>query len=80
MFEKVNPMHPDKIADRIAGALVDLAYKNTLNPKVALEVLIGHNECHIIGESSYDYNEDEINKILDRLVPYIKKRTYNIVK
>ncbi|VGV56420.1 Uncharacterised protein [Streptococcus pyogenes] len=27
MFEKVNPKHPDKIADRIAGAMVDLAYK-----------------------------------------------------
>ena len=26
MFEKVNPMHPDKIADRIAGAIVDLGY------------------------------------------------------
>jgi len=26
MFEKVNPSHPDKVADRIAGALVDLAY------------------------------------------------------
>ena len=24
MFEKVNPSHPDKIADRIAGAVVDL--------------------------------------------------------
>ena len=23
MFEKVNPSHPDKVADRIAGALVD---------------------------------------------------------
>ena len=27
MFEKVNPKHPDKECDRIAGALVDLAYK-----------------------------------------------------
>lgn len=27
MFEKVNPAHPDKIADRIAGALVGRAYK-----------------------------------------------------
>ena len=27
MIEKVNPCHPDKIADRIAGAIVDLAYK-----------------------------------------------------
>lgn len=26
MFEKVNPSHPDKIADRIAGAFVDYAY------------------------------------------------------
>jgi len=25
MFEKVNPAHPDKIADRIVGALVDIA-------------------------------------------------------
>ena len=33
MFEKVNPMHPDKIADRIAGAIVDLAYKKNNNPK-----------------------------------------------
>lgn len=24
MFEKVNPSHPDKMADRIAGAIVDL--------------------------------------------------------
>ncbi|RIY24710.1 S-adenosylmethionine synthetase, partial [Bifidobacteriaceae bacterium WP021] len=27
MIEKVNPSHVDKIADRIAGAIVDLAYK-----------------------------------------------------
>lgn len=27
MFEKVNPSHPDKVADRIAGAMVDLAYR-----------------------------------------------------
>ena len=35
MIEKVNPSHPDKIADRIAGAIVDLAYKKSDNPKVA---------------------------------------------
>lgn len=33
MYEKVNPKHPDKIADRIAGAIVDLAYKKRENPK-----------------------------------------------
>ena len=40
MFEKVNPAHPDKVADRIAGALVDLAYEKDADPKIAVEVLI----------------------------------------
>lgn len=52
MFEKVNPSHPDKVADRIAGAIVDLAYKQDDNPRIAVEVLIGHGKCHIIAESS----------------------------
>lgn len=47
MFEKVNPKHPDKIADRIAGAIVDLAYKETKNLRIAVEVLIGQGKCHI---------------------------------
>ena len=47
MFEKVNPAHPDKVADRIAGALVDLAYQKEENPRIAVEVLIGHSECSI---------------------------------
>ena len=42
MFEKVNPCHPDKLADRIAGALVDMAYAKETNPRIAVEVLIGH--------------------------------------
>lgn len=52
MFEKVNPSHPDKVADRIAGALVDLAYNEEENPRIAVEVLIGHGKCHIIAETS----------------------------
>lgn len=36
MFEKVNPAHPDKVADRIAGALVNLAYQKENNPKIAV--------------------------------------------
>jgi len=42
MFEKVNPSHPDKVADRIAGAIVDLCYTKSRNPKDACEELIGH--------------------------------------
>ena len=41
MFEKVNPQHPDKVADRIAGAIVDLCYTKSEWPKVAAEVLLG---------------------------------------
>ncbi len=52
MIEKVNPAHPDKVADRIAGAIVDLAYSIEENPRIAVEVLIGHGSCSIIAESS----------------------------
>lgn len=52
MIEKVNPCHPDKIADRIAGALVDYCYAQQEDPKCAFEVLIGHGSCLIIGETS----------------------------
>ena len=67
MIEKVNPSHPDKIADRIAGAIVDLAYKKDKNPKIAVEVLIGHGICHIICESSISFEKEEINKIVKRI-------------
>ena len=45
MYERVNPAHVDKVADRIAGALVDLAYTKEENPRVAVEVLLGHGIC-----------------------------------
>lgn len=67
MFEKVNPDHPDKIADRIAGALVDLAYKKEKDPRIAVEVLIGHGTCHIVCESSVKILEDEAWDIVDRI-------------
>ena len=67
MIEKVNPMHPDKIADRIAGAIVDLAYKIDSNPKIAVEVLIGHGVCHIIAESSVELNRAEIGGVVARI-------------
>ena len=52
MIEKVNPCHPDKVADRIAGAIVDMAYRLEENPKMAVEVLIGHGYCKIMMETS----------------------------
>ncbi len=67
MIEKVNPSHPDKVADRIAGAIVDLAYTKEENPKVAVEVLIGHGDCNVIIESSVNFDYSEIQPIVYRI-------------
>ena len=92
MFEKVNPCHPDKVADRIAGAVVDLGYAKSknrwsnessakldlstaegrqrwaqANPKVAVEVLLGHGKAAVMIESSEDFREVEIEPIVRRL-------------
>lgn len=69
MFEKVNPKHPDKIADRIAGAIVDLAYMQKEDPKIAVEVLIGHGECNIIIECDNDLTLSDvaIQQIVNRI-------------
>ena len=67
MYEKVNPAHPDKVADRIAGALVDLAYQKENNPKIAEEVLIGHGVCHVIAETSVHITDEEAAAIIHRI-------------
>jgi S-adenosylmethionine synthetase len=67
MIEKVNPMHPDKMADRIAGAIVDLAYTKSENPKIAVEVLLGHGQCMVQMETSEDIWWPEVRRIVDRI-------------
>ena len=67
MFEKVNPCHPDKVADRIAGALVDLAYQKEADPRIAVEVLIGHGVCHIIAETSVELNKADVTAAVHRI-------------
>ena len=77
MIEKVNPSHPDKIADRIAGAIVDLAYIKNDNPKIAVEVLIGHKNSTIIIETSEQFNRTEVQLIVDRIIG--EKTTLNLI-
>ena len=67
MFEKVNPTHPDKVADRIAGAIVDLAYSAENNSKIAVEVLIGHGVCHAIIETSAPIDKTDVEKTIHRI-------------
>lgn len=71
MIEKVNPSHPDKVADRIAGAIVDLAYLKVEDPKIAVEVLLGHGIVNLIIESSVNISDAEAEAIVSR----ITKRT-----
>ena len=67
MIEKVNPSHPDKVADRIAGAIVDVAYAKEENPKVAVEVLIGHGQAHVIIETSADIGKLDVAEVIHRI-------------
>lgn len=67
MIEKVNPCHPDKVADRIAGAIVDLAYTKQENPKIAVEVLIGHGHCFIITETNAKVSFEEVENAVYRI-------------
>lgn len=67
MIEKVNPSHVDKIADRIAGAIVDLAYAKEVKPKIAVEVLIGHGKCAVIIETTTQLKKKEITSIIERI-------------
>lgn len=72
MIEKVNPSHPDKIADRIAGAIVDVAYETEESPKIAVEVLIGHGVCHAIIETTADLNKNKIKSAIKRITGNVK--------
>lgn len=67
MFEKVNPSHPDKVADRIAGALVDYAYTKQEDPRIAVEVLIGHGKAFIIAETSVEISADFVADAVRRI-------------
>lgn len=80
MFEKVNPFHPDKVADRVAGAIVDEAYTRAdggwlqSNPRIAVEVLIGHRNAMVIIETSLSRQElsaQAVSDILERICPEV---------
>lgn len=67
MYEKVNPSHPDKLADRIAGAIVDMAYAAVPDPRIAVEILLGHGICHIIAETDISLPLYEIEAAVERI-------------
>lgn len=68
MIEKVNMYHPDKVADRIAGALVDYSYTQQERPRCAFEVLLGHGNITINGEASVEIPSEIYTEIIKRIV------------
>ena len=80
MIEKVNPSHPDKVADRIAGAIVDIAYDLQEDPKIAVEVLLGHGLATIIVEGSVVIPKSEVNEIVARITKQDMEVKYIAVK
>lgn len=74
MIEKVNPAHPDKVTDCIAGALVDYAYTQSAEPRIAVEVLAGHGICTIIVESSVKLPRKVVVAIVRRIAGNLKVR------
>ena len=67
MLEKVNKYHPDKVADRIAGAIVDYAYTLDSSPKIAVEVLVGHGRATVIAETSVVLEDKIVEEIVERI-------------
>lgn len=72
VFEKVGAWHPDKVADRIAGALVDIAYERSGgiavgNPRIAVECLLGHGEALVIVETDADIGVRDVTDTVQRL-------------
>ena len=75
MFEKTNPAHPDKMCDRLSGAVVDLVYERAggltkANPRVACEVMAGHGRVDVQIETSLgrmDLRAEDIDPLIRRL-------------
>jgi S-adenosylmethionine synthetase len=47
--------------------MIDKAYEKDENPRIAVEVLLGHGICHIIAESSVFIRFEEAEEIVQRI-------------
>ena len=80
--ECVSPKHPDKMADQISDAILDLCLAQDPFSRVAVEVLGGHGEMLICGEvtTKAAIVKDEIRAIVVRIVGYEPHININIVE
>lgn len=67
--EFVSPMHPDKICDRISGAILDEALKQDQKSRVAVETMGGHGVITLTGEMTTKADIDIWETINDKVYP-----------
>ena len=67
--ECVTPKHPDKMADQISDAILDLCLKQDPKARVAVEVLGGHGKVVVMGEVTLDgkVTDTEVKEIVSRV-------------
>lgn len=58
--------------DRIAGAIVDLAYQTENNRKIAVEVLVEYGKYHVIIETTAVLERSVINAAIWCIAGYVK--------
>jgi S-adenosylmethionine synthetase len=68
--ESVSEGHPDKLADRISDAVLDLHLQRDPRARVACEVLVTHNFVCIAGEtrSSARVERDEVEQLARQVI------------
>jgi len=65
--EFVSPMHPDKLCDRIADAILDAYLQEDPDSRVAIEVMAGHGLVNVSGEVS-SLGEINISQIIQEIL------------
>jgi S-adenosylmethionine synthetase len=66
--EYVSPMHPDKICDRIADAILFAYLKKDKKARVAVEVMGGHGVINISGEITSKAKDIKIRDIVEKVI------------
>lgn len=67
--EFVSPMHPDKICDRISGAILDEALKQDPKSRVAMETMGGHGTITVTGEMTTNADINVWEAINEKVYP-----------
>ncbi len=67
--ECVTPKHPDKMADQISDAILDVCLSTDPKSRVAIEVLGGHGKVYVVGEltSELGFREVDVKEAVKRI-------------